>query len=51
MRRRIPGRSLFARKAHFLKAGPHEPGRRALHKRRRKIDRREERQADRGDYT
>ena len=49
MRRRIPGRSLFAQKAHFLKAGPHELEKRAQHKRRRKIERRQERRAERGD--
>ncbi|MEN6356888.1 MAG: hypothetical protein ABFD83_07360 [Armatimonadota bacterium] len=49
MRRRIPGKSLFAQKAHFLKAGPHELGKKAQHKRRRKTERRQERRAERGD--
>ncbi|MCE5324191.1 hypothetical protein LLG46_12880 [bacterium] len=48
MRRRIPGKSFFAQKAHFLKAGPHEPDKKAMHKRRRKIERQQERHAERG---
>ncbi|MCL5103550.1 MAG: hypothetical protein M1133_05475 [Armatimonadetes bacterium] len=49
MRRRIPGKSLFASKAHFLKAGPHELGKRAGAKRRRKANRLQERRAERGE--
>ena len=48
-RRRIPGKSLFAQKAHFRKAGAHEPLERARRKRRRKQDKLDERRADRGD--
>ncbi|MCE5314656.1 MAG: hypothetical protein ABFD49_10310 [Armatimonadota bacterium] len=48
MRRRIPGKSIFAQKAHFLKAGPHESDKKSQHKRRRKIERQQERQAERG---
>lgn len=50
MLRRIPGKSLFARKAHFLKGGPHEVSKRARSKRRRKLNRRDEHRAERGDY-
>ncbi|MHB9036831.1 MAG: hypothetical protein ACYC64_09195 [Armatimonadota bacterium] len=39
----------MAQRAHFLKAGPHEPEKKARHKRRRKIERQQERRADRGD--
>ena len=49
MRRKIPGKSLFASKAHFLKAGPHEPGKHANAKRRRKGNRLQERRAEMGD--
>lgn len=45
MLRRIPGKSLFAAKAHFLKGGPHELSKRARNKRRRKCDRSQEREA------
>ena len=49
MRRRIPGKSFFARKAHALKGGPREPDKRAQRRRKRKADRSEERDADRGE--
>lgn len=49
MMRRIPGKSLFAAKAHFLKAGPHDADKRAKSRRRRKLFKAEERRAERGD--
>jgi len=49
MRRRIPGKSLFAQKAHFLKGGPQELTKEARSRKRRKADRMQERRIERGE--
>jgi len=48
-RKKLPGQSIFARRAHFLKGGPMELGKTARSKRRRKSDHQQERRVERGE--
>ncbi len=47
-KKKIPGQSLLAQRAHFLKGGPMEPSKAANTKRRRKVNRQQERQIEKG---
>ncbi|MCX6344701.1 MAG: hypothetical protein NT018_06470 [Armatimonadetes bacterium] len=47
-KKKIPGQSLLAQRAHFLKGGPMERSKAAKAKRRRKANRQEERQIEKG---
>lgn len=49
-KKRIPGRSLIAAKAHFLKGGPMEASKSTKSKRRRRQDREQERRVERGEH-
>lgn len=49
-RKKLPGSSALAQRAHFLKGGPMELGKAAKSRRRRKQNRLQERQVERGNY-
>lgn len=48
-RKKIPGRSLFAARAHFLKGGPMEVSKAAKSRRKRRQNRDEERRVEKGE--